>query len=79
MSCHVGFLIISNLNWLWEWKETTGMKLMDCDYSGLPAFKTAVMPRQAPFLSPLLPFKALNTLSANAEIESLILLLFGNL
>lgn len=55
------------------------MKLMDCDYSGLPAFKTAVMPRQAPFLSPLLPFKALNTLSANAENESLILLLFGNL
>ena len=55
------------------------MKLMDCDYSGLAAFKTAVMPRQAPFLSPLLPFKALNTLSANAENESLILLLFGNL
>lgn len=41
------------------------------------AFKAAVMSRQAPSL-PLLS-KALNTLSANAENESLILLLFGHL
>lgn len=56
------------------------MKLMDCDYSGLPAFKAAVMPRQAPPSPlPLTPSKALNTLSANAENESLILLLYENL
>lgn len=42
-----------------------------------PAFKAAVMPRQAPSL-PLLS-KALNSLSANAENESLILLLSGHL
>lgn len=51
---------------------------MDCDYIGLRAFKTAVMPRHAPFIPPF-PFKALNTLCVNAENESLILLLYGNL
>lgn len=59
-------------------KENHRMKLMDCDYSGLPAFKAAVMPRQAPSSPPILPFKAVNTLSANAENESLVLSLCGN-
>lgn len=53
-------------------RETDGLWLRRA-----PAFKAALMPRQAPSL-PLL-FKALNTLSANAENESLILLLSGNL
>lgn len=56
MSCHVGFLIISNLNWLWEWKETAGKKLMGCDHSGPPALTAAVTP-QAPPPNPLQGFE----------------------
>lgn len=80
MSCHVGFLIISNLNWLWEWKETAGVKLMDCDYRGLLTFEAAVMvPRQALSAFSPHPLRALNTFSANAENVRLMLFLYGNL